>query len=98
MGDEPGARGAPDLVVEILSPSTSKKDMNDKFALYEQRGVREYWILDPAAWSIWVYRLATPGRFDEGELRDRLGDVSSVASSVLEGYQVDPMELFEEMD
>jgi Uma2 family endonuclease len=93
-----GARGAPDLVVEILSPSTSKKDMNDKFALYESRGVREYWIVDPAALSIWVYRLAKPGRFDSGELRDSLHDESPIASLVLEGFVVDPKELFAEMD
>lgn len=46
---ERGARGAPDLVMEILSPSTSKKDLNDKFRLYEKHGVREYWVIDPAA-------------------------------------------------
>ena len=93
-----GARGAPDLAVEILSPSTSKKDMNDKFALYESRGVREYWVLDPAAFSIWAYRLAKPGRFDEGELRDLLGDESAIASIVLEGFSVDPKELFADLD
>ncbi len=93
-----GARGAPDLLVEILSPSTSKKDMNDKYSLYESRGVREYWIVDPSALSIWVYRLAAPGRFDEGELRDRLGNVSPIASTVLGGSVVDPMELFADLD
>jgi Uma2 family endonuclease len=93
-----GARGAPDLVVEILSPSTSKKDMNDKFGLYESRGVREYWVVDPAALSIWVYRLAKPGRFDEGELRDGLHDESPIASRVLEGFVVDPKELFADLE
>lgn len=95
---ERGARGAPDLVIEILSPSTSKKDMNDKFRLYERAGVREYWILDPAAWGLWAYRLDSTGKYDEGELRERLGDVAPVASQVIELFVVDPVELFADLD
>jgi len=95
---ERGARGAPDLAIEILSPSTSKKDMNDKFLLYEKRGVREYWIVDPSALSIWVYRLVSQGHFDEGELREPLGDTSGIASSVLKGFVVDPSRLFADLD
>jgi Uma2 family endonuclease len=38
--------------VEILSPSTSKKDLNEKFDLYERHGVREYWVVDPGNESI----------------------------------------------
>ncbi|AEK23102.1 hypothetical protein Ccan_09840 [Capnocytophaga canimorsus Cc5] len=45
--DERGCIGAPDLVVEILSPSNSKKEMKEKFQLYEESGVKEYWIIDP---------------------------------------------------
>jgi Uma2 family endonuclease len=95
---ERGARGAPDLVVEILSPSTSKKDLKDKFELYEKHGVREYWVIDPSAWSVWVYRLTSAGRFDEGELKERLGDTAPIASTVLDGFAVDPMELFADLD
>lgn len=47
-----GCVGAPDLVVEILSPSTSKKDQKDKFELYEEFGVREYWIVSPENRSV----------------------------------------------
>jgi Uma2 family endonuclease len=49
--------GAPDLVVEIHSPSTTRRDKTDKFDLYEKHGVREYWMIDPAAAYVEVYRL-----------------------------------------
>ena len=45
--DDKGCLGAPDLVVEILSPGNSAKEMKIKKALYEENGVREYWIIDP---------------------------------------------------
>ena len=45
--DHKGAKGAPDLVVEILSPGNSRRDMKDKFEVYELAGVREYWIFHP---------------------------------------------------
>ena len=45
--DEKGCIGAPDFIVEILSASNSKKEMRTKKALYEESGVKEYWIIDP---------------------------------------------------
>jgi len=91
-----GARGAPDLVLEVLSPSTSKKDQREKFNLYERAGVREYWVADPAGKWLCVYRRMTEGRFDDGELRDPDREYDSVASSILEGFEIDPTKLFEE--
>jgi Uma2 family endonuclease len=65
-------RGAPDLVVEILSPSTAYRDRGHKFATYEAHGVSEYWLIDPEAAFIEVYRLeegryARSGIFRSGQ-------------------------------
>jgi Uma2 family endonuclease len=47
--------GPPDLLLEIVSPSTSKKDLNEKFRLYEKHGIREYWIVDGYSRHVQVY-------------------------------------------
>ena len=52
-----GVHGAPDLVVEVLSPSSKRRDRHYKKAVYESCGVREYWIVDPAAMSVEQYLL-----------------------------------------
>jgi Uma2 family endonuclease len=65
-------RGAPDLIIEVLSPSTMRRDRTVKFELYEKFGVREYWMIDPLgileAWSLIdkVYTLI--GQFRAGEV------------------------------
>jgi Uma2 family endonuclease len=61
--DDAGCRGAPDLVVEILSPTTAQKDMKFKFARYERAGVREYWIVDPAGKTVQIFTLGADGRY-----------------------------------
>ena len=57
-----GIYGAPDLVVEVLSPSTGKNDKRPKKDVYEKNGVREYWIADTKSKSVEVYQLRD-GRF-----------------------------------
>ncbi len=52
-----GIDGAPDLVVEVLSPATAGRDKGIKKVAYEQAGVKEYWLADPASKSIDVYHL-----------------------------------------
>lgn len=70
--DDRGCIGAPDLVIEILSPGNSKKEMDIKFTLYEESGVLEYWIVHPTEKAVWVYvlengRYITHKPFVEGE-------------------------------
>ena len=44
---ERGCTGAPDWVIEVLSPGNTRREIRDKYALYEESGVREYWVVDP---------------------------------------------------
>lgn len=55
--DDRGCIGAPDLIIEILSPGNSKKEMDIKFDLYEENSVKEYWIVEPFQKSILIYTL-----------------------------------------
>lgn len=72
-----GVRGAPALVIEVLSPTTALKDQSEKRMLYEAHGVAEYWIINPDTFEVFRYRL-TDGRYPLPEVADlRLGITSS---------------------
>jgi Uma2 family endonuclease len=73
--DENGCCGAPDMIVEVLSPSTAKKDMYDKFLLYEESGVREYWIVHPKDKSVHVFHLQDNGKYNDGCVYELEGKV-----------------------
>ena len=73
--DDAGYRGAPDLIVEILSPSTSKRDMDDKFKLYEKAGVKEYWIADPLHNFIKVYILGEDNTYGKSKVYFKGGKI-----------------------
>lgn len=72
--DNSGVKGAPDLVVEIISPSSAKRDITTKFELYQRHGVKEYWLVYPNDRTLLVYRLlddrkyASPEVFGEGDV------------------------------
>lgn len=55
--DKRGCIGAPDLVIEILSPGNSKKEMKQKYELYEEAGVQEYWVVHPEEENITIFSL-----------------------------------------
>ncbi len=56
LGPDDYWHGAPDLVVEVLSPSTALRDHSAKFDLYQKHGTREYWLIDTSAQIVHVYR------------------------------------------
>lgn len=63
MIEEKRLRGAPELVVEVLSPSTAKHDRQEKYMAYEKHGVQEYWIVDPAHETVEVW-VSNDGLFE----------------------------------
>ena len=82
--------GAPDLVVEVLSPSTALRDHGVKFALYEQHGTREYWLIDTEGEFVEVFHR-------EGERLTRFGvfgTKDSFALSVLSAAEIPVSILF----
>ena len=86
------ALGAPELIVEVLSPSTALKDRNNKFNLYERTGVEEYWLVDPHNETIEIYGLL------EGKYRKRkvFGRDDSLVSFVFPELTVDLNGIFAE--
>ncbi|MFN3850102.1 MAG: Uma2 family endonuclease [Spirosomataceae bacterium] len=61
--DKRGCLGSPDLIIEIQSPGNTKKEMKDKFELYEESGVREYWIVDSVQNFVLIYYLNEAGKY-----------------------------------
>lgn len=67
-----GIIGAPDFIIEILSPGTADRDLTEKPMLYEEHGVREYWIVNPETLEVFIYRMnggsyGLPGVADLGQ-------------------------------
>ena len=90
--DDKGCIGAPDLIVEVLSPSTLKYDWNYKFNLYEAAGVREYWIVDPKAKMVNVFLLQPDGKYDLGTIYECN---QKAPVRIFDGLEIDLNELFE---
>ena len=91
--------GAPDLAVEILSPSTTWKDVEIKRKLYERHGVREYWLVDPGNHVIHLYMLQDNGRYSEEPalyLLDGRPGQALLSSRVLDGFVLDLAGVFVE--
>lgn len=89
---EDKVNGAPDLVVEILSPSTAYYDLKKKFKAYEKYGVKEYWIVDPEDQSIEIFVLVE-GKFKLAVREERTGEVASIQ---LQGLSIELANLFRE--
>ncbi len=87
---ESRVRGAPDLVVEILSPSTAGRDRTFKRALYELHGVREYWMIDTDAKNITVLILGENGY----ELAGIYGEGQTLTSPTLSGFSLNLNDIF----
>ena len=92
--DDRGCIGAPDLIVEILSPGNSKTELKHKFELYESNGVREYWIIHAETQDLLIYTL-TNGKYVPSILFTS-GHV--VESKVISGFKLDLEEFFGDIE
>jgi Uma2 family endonuclease len=77
--DARGCRGAPDLVIEILSPWTAAYDHLTKRAIYERHGVREYWLVHPTDRMVIMYRRRSEHAFEPPELLEARGSLEMVS-------------------
>ncbi|MBM4199717.1 MAG: Uma2 family endonuclease [Gammaproteobacteria bacterium] len=91
--DRRGVRGAPDLVVEVLSPSTASHDQSLKRGVYERAGVREYWLVHPTDRMITVYRL-NGSEYGKPEIHEMTG---TTPVGVLAGVSIGWDELAERL-
>lgn len=84
--DDRGCKGAPDLVVKVISPSSLKYDLTVKKQVYQQAGVREYWIVYPLERIVMVYKLGEDGHYDDGEV---YGKEAKVPVGIFPGFELD---------
>jgi Uma2 family endonuclease len=89
--DRKGCKGAPDLIMEIVSSSSASMDYVKKLNLYERHGVKEYWIVNPENKTAMVYRLNDKREYGVPEICS-YGD--EVRSAVLDGFSVNLGEIF----
>lgn len=89
--DEKGCLGAPDLIIEILSPSTSRKDRMEKFFLYERAGVREYWLVSPDDKMVEIFILGKDGKYGRPWI---YSDIHNVELKAIKNLKIDLQTLF----
>ncbi|MDR2472540.1 MAG: Uma2 family endonuclease [Tannerella sp.] len=90
--DYRGCLGAPDMIAEILSPSTRRYDLVDKYNLYERSKVKEYWVIDPQGKDVTVYLLQDTGVYAEGIIYEFDASVPVLS---LSGLNIELKELFD---
>ena len=89
--DDKGCIGAPDLIVEILSPSTSKRDLTVKYELYEKTGVKEYWIARPGEKTIQKFVLNKDMKY---EFKGTFTEDTTISPDIFPDLQIDISSVF----
>ena len=88
-----GCTGAPELIVEVLSPGNSSREKKDKFDLYQENGVLEYWLVSPMEETVFVYDLNKAGRYLG---RQPFVEGMQVESKVIKGFVIEVDDIFRE--
>jgi Uma2 family endonuclease len=89
--NEDYVNGAPDLVVEVISPGSIRRDRVDKKDLYERYAVKEFWLIDPQNKTVEIYTMEN-NAYRLHEFQEQEGKVTSL---VLEGFEIDVAAIFE---
>jgi Uma2 family endonuclease len=92
--DDKGCVGAPDLVVEVLSPGNKQLELQHKYEVYEESGIKEYWLVEPEGQTLLIYTLVQ-GKYQSSRLMT-LGDIAK--PSVIKGFALDLSDYFSEMN
>lgn len=87
---EKNIQGAPDMVIEILSPETAYYDLREKFRVFEERGVKEYWIVDPGLKKIEIYE----NQDKKFKIYSEAEGEGVVSSKLLDGLSISLIEIF----
>jgi Uma2 family endonuclease len=90
--DSKGCLGAPDLVIEILSPGNTDREMNEKFQIYQENGVLEYWLVEPNDRIVLVYVLNESGQFIGLK---PFTESETITSKAVEGFEVLVRDIFD---
>ena len=89
--DERGCLGSPDLIIEIVSKGNTKKELENKFDLYQENGVKEYWVVQPGDETVVVFDLIR-GKYQYRKIYSNDG---VVPVKVIKGLEIDLKEVFE---
>lgn len=91
--DTKGCIGAPDIVIEILSPGNNKMELLHKYGIYEEFGVKEYWVVSPGDKTLLKYTLDVKGKYQASKLFTLS---EKVYSEVLPGFELDLDAVFDD--
>ena len=89
--DDHGCVGAPTLVIEILSPYSAARDLNDKLRVYARAGVPEYWVVYPGERAVSVFTLKSSGRYGKAKI---FTNNEQIPVGVLDGVVIDLERVF----
>ncbi|TDG36653.1 Uma2 family endonuclease [Pedobacter changchengzhani] len=93
--DDRGCIGAPDIVVEILSPGNTKMELLHKYKVYEEFGVKEYWVVSQSDQNILIYTLNGLGKFEPSK---QFTLSEKITSSVLPGFELKLDDVFGDLN
>lgn len=93
--DSRGCLGSPDLIIEVTSPSTLRRDIKEKFYLYEKAGVGQYWIIYPEQKTVVVFSLNEEGKYGRPDV---YSDTDIIMVKNHYSVSIDLAEIFHELD